>query len=163
MKCFLISFNSKRCDYEPLSFRKLRSVLLVSIPKGAIMSFALKFWFNAELSFNSKRCDYEVPAFLPHLIIFPCFNSKRCDYEFFRFRVVRLLTNVSIPKGAIMSGKVGWKSYHKHVSIPKGAIMRKKRGSHLTPSFKFQFQKVRLWEINKHRWVLKQQHPIRSP
>ena len=53
-------------------------------------------------SFNSKRCDYERLVFF---VVCPIqsFNSKRCDYEVNTFVITLCRSEVSIPKGAIMS------------------------------------------------------------
>ena len=97
-------------------------------------------------SFNSKRCDYERLVFF---VVCPIqsFNSKRCDYEVNTFVITLCRSEVSIPKGAIMSfyfshNFVPLRSFNSkrcdyefeltttikrymEVSIPKGAIMSK--------------------------------------
>ena len=96
-----ISFNSKRCDYEFAANTFSSLCNIVSIPKGAIMSFT-KFGNTVfRKGFNSKRCDYEACIFSIIASFDSGFNSKRCDYEkddrvlyvpigWFQFQKVRL-------------------------------------------------------------------------
>ena len=76
----LVSFNSKRCDYE-------NAYLTVREANTSC--------------FNSKRCDYETTNLQHGRYLYNGFNSKRCDYErccvmfvycntLFQFQKVRL-------------------------------------------------------------------------
>ena len=123
---------------------------------------------NINHSFNSKRCDYELPKGAGASTRFPCFNSKRCDYERATIEIYVSALFVSIPKGAIMSIRLGQSRCNLFVSIPKGAIMSHRlvcaicaivvsipKGAIMSISEwtlkgdgnKFQFQKVRLWVL----------------
>ena len=122
----LVSFNSKRCDYES--------------PQKHLN-------FVAKYCFNSKRCDYELLAprgwwwWLFVSIPKGAIMSNPMTVAYY------CATYVSIPKGAIMSSTCLARSRHVcYVSIPKGAIMRAKFERQNQLPNKFQFQKVRLWD-----------------
>ena len=95
-------FNSKSCDYETCQYLLPRLIILISIPKGAIMSIIEFVTVELAMHFNSKRCDYECSR--QSTEVSRCnFNSKRCDYEDGKEPWFDKTTmTISIPKGAIM-------------------------------------------------------------
>ena len=98
----IVDFNSKRCDYELYIYGyKKNTLLIISIPKGAIMSYNLLFGnkgslisipkgaiMSARKVFKSSFFIISIPkgAIMSYFnlffhISFCYFNSKRCDYE----------------------------------------------------------------------------------
>ena len=146
-------------------------VILISIPKGAIMSQSRlkRAQLSNKFQFQKVRL-WEVFDVTCSYINFN-FNSKRCDYESVQCQQIFYCICISIPKGAIM------RIQKKDFSTVKRKYFNSKRCdyeiplnllTHSIPHFNskrcdyecwyvinihrfsiFQFQKVRLWGVTK--------------
>ena len=55
IEMFLLYFNSKRCDYDPRLKDLTKSRIIISIPKGAIMSVPIRFHVAVRLKFQFQK------------------------------------------------------------------------------------------------------------
>ena len=77
-----IDFNSKRCDYEYILKAFLVFIILISIPKGAIMRIKHLFLLSHFLAISIPKGAIMRKILANKNAWRIDFNSKRCDYEF---------------------------------------------------------------------------------